>query len=634
MADIRGKGEATRARRRRKAPEAPTTPDAVEIAMERVAGGEPADGPAHAVLRGHRDLVRWQTVSERMSVALKALTGLAGLLVAGALIGLVWDAARYQGLTVQALAVPPDLTARGLTGEVMAGDLLDRLVAMQEQTDSLRAPGSYAIDWGDSTEVEIPQTGVSIGELQRSLRSWLGKETRISGVVYRMRDGRLAVTARTAGTAGVTFTGPEDDLDGLMQKAAESVYARTQPYRYTVYLLDAGRAEEALPLYQAADSYGEPESLWLTRGWGMQKALDGDMRGALVLYRQVQARAPDMGPLFQTIADAEEGLGHAEAAYQARVTAGRLIERSRDLDPAQRTAYGLDQRIQAAFGTRDLGRVETLVEQAGPMPGDLTFPGNRIYLYIGSHRLARAASLLDTLEADTSRSDLISIHFARANLALERADPQEALRRAEQAGALATLNDAPQAWIGVVLGPTRVSALVGLGRVAEARGLAASLPRDCHPCVLARAEAAEAAGRRSEVDLWFAEADRQAPSLPLGPKLWGEALLRRGDASGAILKLAEAHRRGPGWADPLKVWGDALAARGDQRGAVRKYRAAAERAPRWGALRLAWGRALDAEGQRGQAAEQYRAAAGMALSAADRAEVRRRLATDRGPSRP
>lgn len=615
---------------RRKASGAPTTPDAIEIAMARLAKGEPADGPAHAVLRGHRDLLRWQTISERMSVGLKALTGVAGILVAAALIALVWDATRYQGLVVQALAVPPDLAARGLTGDVMAGDLLDRLVAMQEQTDSVRAPGSYAIDWGDSTEVEIPQTGVSIGELQRSLRGWLGKETRITGVVYRMRDGQLAVTARTAGTAGVTFAGPEDELDGLMQKAAESVYARTQPYRFTVYLQNTDRKSEALPLYQAAERYGEPESLWLTRGWGLAKRRVGDYRGALVLYRQVEARAPEMGPLFQAIADAEGALGHEEAAYQARVKAGRLIERSREVDPLRRADYARGQQIQAAFNINDFGRVQALIASADPDPSGRIYPGNRISLYRVTHRLGLAGALLDEAEPEAAEDFMLSIHFDRARLALKLGDPGEALRRIELARPLASETFGGDA-VKVLLEPYRVSALIDLGRVAEARRLAASLPRDCYYCVLARAEAAEAAGRRAEVDLWYAEADRQAPSLSEAPQLWGEALLRRGETAAAIGKLAEAHRRAPRWAEPLKIWGDAMAAGGDHRGAVRQYRGAAERAPHWGALHLAWGRALEADGKRAEAVVKYRAAAVMDLSAADRAEVMRRLAPSATP---
>ena len=47
--------------------------------------------------------------------------------------------------------------------------------------------------------------------------------------------------------------------------------------------------------------------------------------------------------------------------------------------------------------------------------------------------------------------------------------------------------------------------------------------------------------------------------------------------------------------------------------------------PRWGALHLAWGRVLEAEGKRDEARKKYRAARSMDLSAADRAEVARRL---------
>jgi tetratricopeptide (TPR) repeat protein len=66
-------------------------------------------------------------------------------------------------------------------------------------------------------------------------------------------------------------------------------------------------------------------------------------------------------------------------------------------------------------------------------------------------------------------------------------------------------------------------------------------------------------------------------------------------------------------------------ARGDAAGAIRKYRAAADRAPNWGALHLAWGRALEAQGRRDQARDKYTEAARLDLSAADRAEVVRRL---------
>jgi len=41
------------------------------------------------------------------------------------------------------------------------------------------------------------------------------------------------VTARAGGTAGKSFSGPDADFGQLVQQAAEAVYERTQPYRYT-----------------------------------------------------------------------------------------------------------------------------------------------------------------------------------------------------------------------------------------------------------------------------------------------------------------------------------------------------------------------------------------------------------------
>src|ERR1700753_33711 len=45
-----------------------------------------------------------------------------------------WSAAHDDGLVIEAFKVPPDLAAKGLTGDVVAGQLLDRLIDMQNNT--------------------------------------------------------------------------------------------------------------------------------------------------------------------------------------------------------------------------------------------------------------------------------------------------------------------------------------------------------------------------------------------------------------------------------------------------------------------------------------------------------------------
>ena len=94
----------------------------------------------------------------------------------------------------------------------------------------VRAASSYANNWGNNLRVEIPETGISIGELARFLREWLGHETHVSGAVIRSATG-VTITASAGSDAFPALTGAESDLDGLVQDMAEAIHLRTQPYR-------------------------------------------------------------------------------------------------------------------------------------------------------------------------------------------------------------------------------------------------------------------------------------------------------------------------------------------------------------------------------------------------------------------
>ena len=68
--------------------------------------------------------------------------------------------------------------------------------------------------------------------------------------------------------------------------------------------------------------------------------------------------------------------------------------------------------------------------------------------------------------------------------------------------------------------------------------------------------------------------DRQAPEIPFWDADWGQTLLDKGDADGAIAKLSQAHRKGPHFADPLELWGEALMLSGRNAEARAQYVAA------------------------------------------------------------
>ena len=101
---------------------------------------------------------------QRMGVVLRVATAIVGIAVAAALVVMVWDAAHSKGLVIEPFAVPQDLAQRGLTGQVVAAQLLDKLTVMTA-SESSRSTQSYANNWGDNIKVEIPETGVSVKAL-------------------------------------------------------------------------------------------------------------------------------------------------------------------------------------------------------------------------------------------------------------------------------------------------------------------------------------------------------------------------------------------------------------------------------------------------------------------------------------
>ena len=172
-------------RKARPRPAAPTTPDPVEIAMEIAASGQTPAAAALEVLQTNAALMREQiglARNERLRNRIKAVrdTALAFvvLLLAAGVLGFVWNARQASGLVIQPLSTPPDLTQRGLDSRAVSSQLLDRLNGLQAKTDSIRAANTFANNWEGDVSVEIPSTGVSIGELDRWLRGALGHEPR------------------------------------------------------------------------------------------------------------------------------------------------------------------------------------------------------------------------------------------------------------------------------------------------------------------------------------------------------------------------------------------------------------------------------------------------------------------------
>jgi tetratricopeptide (TPR) repeat protein len=546
-----------------------------------------------------------------------------------------WSASHDSGLIIEPFSVPPDLASKGLTGQVVASQVLDKLSALQAATDSSRAADTYASNWGNDIRVQIPDTGVSIGELYRYLVGWLGSETHISGEVYRKGSG-IAITARTGSDAGQTFVGSETDLDSLTQKAAESIYARTQPYRYGRYLDESGRIEEAVSVYKQLALHGPvKEQAWGFSGWGGIEFKTGDVGGARDMELRALQVDPDNALPRAVLGFLENGLGHTEAALAAYNAENTILARG-DGELAHAAAEVRRDDTQANIAELTGDYVAAIARSKQYEQPDSYAPQNPIVIAItlaADHDPGGALFVSHNLATSNIRDkqlaavfELMESTWLRTWVAMAQHDWSEYVR-------LARLYQAFGAKIPFVrtlvlpryVWPDYAYALGNLGRSSEAHQFIDRTPVDCDLCLRMRGNLDAAEKNWRGAAYWFSIVTHRAPSLPFGYTDWGAMLLAKGDLDDAIAKFALANKRGPHFADPLEMWGEALMLENRSDLARAKFEEASRYAPSWGRLHMKWAEALGYAGQKDEARTQYRVASTLDLSAADKAELAREL---------
>jgi len=577
----------------------------------------------------------WQ---QRMGVLLRIATGFVGLAVAAGLALMIWDAVHANGLVIQSFSVPPDLASRGLTGQVVASQMQDKLTAMQNVTGSSRPPQSYANNWGDDIKVEIPETGVSIGEAYRFLKEWLGHETHVTGEVYRTATG-IAVTARTGADVGGTYLGTESDLDALVQKAAEHVYGSTQPYRYGFYLenhypVGVRPVAEERAIYTKSLSDPDPlEQAWAWIGLNnIDATAEGNMRAAVIDLHKAIAVDPDIPSDYINLGDREYYLGHSEASLAAYRTLDRLLNRSTPLniDAQYVNPYRMFGHLNIAMLLGDYTSAISPGQSGAGLNNSLALAGpedfrRRLLLsfarqHDGNSALAFWRSLPPTSRAINAIRAIIRLQMDAALEnwpAIVASEPSVDTFREDNPGR--DIN----AYIGEGVRPFLALAKAKLGDIAGAEAVIAAIPSDCYDCIRMRGDIAAVEGNWGRADYWFARAVHDGPSLPFAESDWGQMLLQKGDPDAAIAKFTIANQKGPHFADPLEMWGEALLKKNRSDLALAKFAEAGKYAPNWGRLHLKWGEALDYAGHKDEAQKQFALSNGLNLSSADRAELTR-----------
>jgi tetratricopeptide (TPR) repeat protein len=555
--------------------------------------------------------LRLRRFSDYSKMALEITFGLFLLVVVAGFGVLVWNAAHANGLIIESFSVPPDLANRGLTGQALASQMLDKLIAMQNATQSDRPAQTYANNWGDDIKVQIPDTGVSIGELSRFLRQWLGHETHISGEVFRDAKG-ITLLARIGNSGSARVSGPETDLDALLQKTAEAVYAHTQPYRYAIYEIYSGNWRDAKRIQTADTLSADPlERAFAWTGLGfVAMNYEHDMHEANADFWRSVREVPDFSFGWGDIeAYSELSLGHDEADLAASRKAA--LYEGRYMRPETARSFEAYDQVAIAEYLGDFASALRVNRDAAALHGSDFDDSAQVDLAFLHDRDAQARM------SPGSRRQPFDVAAGlqnwRAILALE---PQiEALLRKDGPG---------RDWdtiFGRYYRPWLALAKAKLGDGAGALTLIGTTPLDCYICVRFRGDIDTTLKRPGAAAYWFDIAVREAPSIPFAYADWGAMLLAKGDVDGAIAKFREANEKGPHFADALELWGEALIRKNRSDLALAKFADANKYAPNWGRLHLKWGEALSWSGNKADAKKQFAVASDLGLSAADKAAL-------------
>ena len=549
-------------------------------------------------------LLKLKRFDERLRVALRLFVILAATVVGiGALI-MIRDAIADHGLVVEAFSVPPDMVRDGLTGEVVATRFLDKLQAMQAATASDRPADSYQYNWGSDIKVEIPETGLSLGEFRKLLRDRFGHVNHISGEVIRTATA-IAVTARFGDTPPATFTGQEGDYDELAGKAAEAVYRTSQPYRFAQFLSGQNRNAEAFGVIADLATNGpQNERGWAYVEWGM---LDLNANGDLESARKHCLRSLAYAGAITNSAEiclvaVEVWSGHDE----------KDLEYSRPLAiSAQKHAPGTTEEFYENAKILSTAWLDTITGDIQKSAQDWTLgeaapdyletakvtPAMVATAYALNHDPDSAKKIVEALEPNDDPSFLQPDAIAAFNalpaywIAATSNDWPAALADARACDSWLEMHAAENKLFAhlrlVWIQPLEALAMARSGDVGGAESSVSATPLDCYLCARVRGQVAAIKRDWPTSEHWFSEAVRQAPSLPFAYSEWGEMLLVEGDFQGAIAKFKIANEKTPHFADALKGWGDALARLGQANTALAKYKEALKYAPNWKELKEA-----------------------------------------------
>ena len=527
----------------------------------------------------------------RLRVAFQVFIALIATAIGLGVAIMIRDAVTSHSVVIDPFDIAPNVAADVPSGKIVAAGLLDVLTQIQAANRSSAEHRALSNAWTNDIAIQVPETGISIGQLELVLKTRFGHDQHIDGDLVRTEKGALALTVRGTGILPKTFTDEARNLDKLLTEAGEYVYGQSQPGLWAAYLSN-DRYDEAIRFAQTAYASADPgERPYLLNAWADSLTSKGGERAtreALTLWRESVRLKPDYWVGYNNIMFGLSALGDEEGVV-------------REGEQLLKAAGGRPGRVPENFFQNYDGMVWDLPAERAEQIADMESHGgigtgpaaegaenlSAALLEVQMHDIESAALRLKTTPVDEkSLTDVASAAQDRAMLAEEAADLKAAAKEWDTFAAAYADPTVSSTFPQYICFAALTYEKTGQPAKADA-ALNAVGKLTFVDCYRFRGDVLDTRGDWAGAQEWYAKAVKLAPSIPSGYYSWGVALARHGDLDGAAVKLKEANTKGPHWADPLKAWGDVLVRQRRVREALAKYDEALKYAPNWIALKEA-----------------------------------------------